>query len=131
MHDWEVVWYYAWAILTYLSCVALVPLGLGLWGVNRTFPPLALMSRLLCSNAFLQWYAKSQGYSRACVWLLGFMSVLISVFGCHVCVRDRVACIGMQNGGSIRALVRTFVVPIPARCILISSAIFQRIAMSI
>ena len=105
MHDWEVVWYYAWAILTYLSCVALVPLGLGLWGVNRTFPPLALMSRLLCSSAFLQWYAKSQGYSRACVCLLGFMSVLIFVFGRHVCVCGRVACIGMQNGGSIRALV--------------------------
>ena len=62
-------------------------------------------NRLLCSKAFLQWYAKSQGYSRACVCLLGFMSVLIFVFGRHVCVCGRVACIGMQNGGSIRALV--------------------------
>ena len=66
-------------------------------------------NRLLCSKAFLQWYAESQGYSHACVCLLGFMSVLIFVFGCHVCVCGRVVCIGMQNGRSIRALVRAFV----------------------
>ena len=77
-------------------------LGRRLHLMNRL---LCRWNRLLCSNAFLQWYAKSQGYSRACVCLLGFMSVLIFVFGCHVCVCGRVVCIGVQNGGSIRALV--------------------------
>ena len=66
-------------------------------------------NRLLCSKAFMQWHAKPQGYSRACVCLFGFMLVLVFVFGCRVCVCGRVACIGMQNSGSIRVLVWEFV----------------------
>ena len=81
-------------------------LGRRLHLMNRL---LCRWNRLLCSKAFLQWRATSQGYSRACVYLLGFMFALIFVFGCRVCVCGRVTCIGMQNGGSIRALVRSFV----------------------
>jgi len=81
-------------------------LGRRLYPMSRM---LCKWSRLLCSKAFMQWHAKPQGYSRACVCLFGFMLVLVFVFGCRVCVCGRVACIGMQNIGSIRVLVWGFI----------------------